>query len=219
MTSLQHSNALPSVVRPPPANVNAAERSVVLDAAMSRYADGDDGAFAEIFRGLSPRLHAFLQRLSGSRSLADDLVQETFLRLHRARGSFARGRAVTPWAYAIARNCYLDFVRSSEAKVTRCGVSSDIDLPGGMATSAEASAMAMQAAHAVERALAGMTVARREAFVLLRYEGLSVASAAKILGISEGALKLRAFQAYEILRSALREMESVPPSDKVCSTP
>ena len=52
-----------------------------------------------------------------------------------------------------------------------------------------------------------MTPARREAFVLLRYEGLSVAAAAQIVGISEGALKIRAFHAYEILRSALAGME------------
>jgi RNA polymerase sigma-70 factor (ECF subfamily) len=52
-----------------------------------------------------------------------------------------------------------------------------------------------------------MTPARREAFILLRYEGLSVAAAAQISGVTEGALKLRAFHAYETIRSALKAME------------
>ena len=57
-------------------------------------------------------------------------------------------------------------------------------------------------------ALSTMPVANREAFVLIRYEGLRVATAAQLVGISEGALKLRAFRAYEILRAALKEPAS-----------
>jgi DNA-directed RNA polymerase specialized sigma24 family protein len=60
----------------------------------------------------------------------------------------------------------------------------------------------------VIKALASLTPARREAFVLLRYEGMSVAAAAQIVGISEGALKIRAFHAYEALRAALAKMEA-----------
>jgi RNA polymerase sigma-70 factor (ECF subfamily) len=66
----------------------------------------------------------------------------------------------------------------------------------------------------VTRTLAAMTPARREAFVLLRYEGLSVAAAAQIVGISEGALKIRAFHAYEMLRAALAGMEKPPESSE-----
>jgi len=174
-----------------------------LDAAMDRYADGDDAAFAYLFRELSPRLRAFLQRMSGRRDVADDLTQEAFLRMHRARGSFARGRAVVPWAYAIARNCYLDYARAK----SRSRVSADIDsvqeLSTGPETNAEEELSARRDAECVERTLARMTPARREAFVLLRYEGLSVEVAAQVLGISEAALKVRAFHAYELLREAL----------------
>jgi RNA polymerase sigma-70 factor (ECF subfamily) len=63
--------------------------------------------------------------------------------------------------------------------------------------------LAKRSAAIVERTLAAMTWARREACVLLRYEGLSVQDAAQVLGISEGAVKLRAFHAYEALRAAL----------------
>jgi RNA polymerase sigma-70 factor (ECF subfamily) len=174
-----------------------------LDLAMGRYAEGDDGAFAEVFRGLFPRVRAFLLRLSGRADIAEDLAQETFLRLHRARGSFAPGRGVVPWAYAIARNCYIDYARAKPKLHRSATALEDLELDAGPGASAEEAMLAKRSAEVVERTLAAMTVARREAFVLLRYEGLSVAAAAEILGISEGAVKLRAFQAYELLRAAL----------------
>jgi RNA polymerase sigma-70 factor, ECF subfamily len=179
-----------------------------VDLAMHRYADGDDEAFSEVFTALAPRLRLFLRRLGGSMDVAEDLTQETFLRMHHARGSFARGKQVAPWAYAIARNCFISHARSGKAKLARHSVDSEqIELSGGASNSAEAESMARQSAAVVSRALAGMTAARREAFILLRYEGMSVAAAAQIVGISEGALKIRAFHAYEILRGALAGME------------
>jgi len=206
---LTHSN--------PAAAVFGTESSVMgtgtyeaLDRAMDRYAEGDDRAFAELVRGLTPRLRAFLQRLAGSPDLADDLLQETFLRMHRARGSFASGAAVVPWAYAIARNCFVSHTRAKKTRFSRNYVDlTEVEVAAGPDVNAEASACAAQSARVVEKALAAMPVANREAFVLVRYEGLSVATAAELVGISEGALKLRAFRAYEMLRAALRENSAV----------
>jgi len=179
-----------------------------LDGAMDRYADGDDAAFDELARGLAPRLRAFLVRLSGSRALADDLSQETLLRIHRARGSFARGSAVIPWAFAIARNCFVSHARAKKTRVSRSVLDvSTIEVDSGPDANAEATLSARQSAAKVSEVLAAMPVANREAFVLIRYEGLSVATAAQLVGVSEGALKLRAFRAYELLRSALRDLE------------
>jgi RNA polymerase sigma-70 factor (ECF subfamily) len=182
-----------------------------VDLAMHRYADGDDAAFAEVFTSLAPRLRLFLRRLGSSMDLAEDLMQETFLRMHHARGSFARGKQVAPWAYTIARNCFISHARSGKAKLARLSVDAEqLELSGGASNSVEAESMAHQSAVIVSRALAGMTAARREAFILLRYEGMSVAAAAQIVGVSEGALKIRAFHAYEILRRALASMEGAP---------
>jgi RNA polymerase sigma-70 factor, ECF subfamily len=193
------------------AQIGAAERSLEpVDLAMHRYADGDDAAFAEVFAALAPRLRLFLRRLGSTNDVADDLTQETFLRMHHARGSFARGKQVAPWAYAIARNCFISHARSSKTKLSRASIdAAQVELSAGAGGSAEQESMARQSAEVVSRALAAMTPARREAFVLLRYEGMSVAAAAQIVGISEGALKIRAFHAYEILRNALAGMENV----------
>jgi len=200
--------ALPGSPRAPCATDDALPPSEAvadpLDIAMNRYAEGDELTFVVVFRELAPRLRAFLLRLSGNRDVAEDLTQETFMRMHRARGSFARGRSVTPWAYAIARNCYLDYYRAS----SRVRTSDDPDVAETLATGPEVNAeeevSARRSAECVERTLARMTPARREAFVLLRYEGLSVEAAAQILGVSETAVKVRAFRAYELLREALK---------------
>ncbi|MEO8184240.1 MAG: RNA polymerase sigma factor [Deltaproteobacteria bacterium] len=182
-----------------------------LDHAMSRYASGDDSAFALLFSELAPRLRAFLRRMTGSVPLADDLTQETFLRIHHARGAFCPGKPVAPWAFAIARNCYVSHARSARAKLDRASSGETaLEMLADGRGGGEQQSMARQTALAVEQALLGMTAARREAFVLLRYEGMSVSSAAQVIGISEGAVKIRAFHAYEIIRRALAETEAAP---------
>jgi len=179
-----------------------------IDRAMSRYADGHDAAFGEVFRALSPRLLGFLRRLCGSPELAHDLAQETFLRMHRARGSFVPGGAVVPWAYAIARNCFASHARSLKTRAAWSSLDiSDHEVAAGLDSNAEETAVVRQSAAVVERTLAQMSVTNREAFVLIRFEGQSVAAAAQILGASEGAVKLRAFRAYELLRGALKSAE------------
>lgn len=179
------------------------------DRAMTRYADGEQAAFQSVFTELSPRLRLFLQRMGCAADVAEDLMQETFLRMHHARGSFARGRQVAPWAYSIARNCFISHTRSAKTRMSRASVDADnVELPVGSGSSVEEESMARQSAQVVSRVLASLTPARREAFILLRYEGMSVAAAAQIVGISEGALKIRAFHAYEALRAALAKMDA-----------
>jgi RNA polymerase sigma-70 factor, ECF subfamily len=179
-----------------------------LNAAMDRYACGDAGSFAILHRALSSRLLAYLTRMSGSRVLADDLLQETFLRVHRARSTFAAGGAVLPWLYAIARNVHLDHTRSARLRKTERLPSDPGAAPVDQGASAESAAIASEAARTVERVLARIPPAQRDAFVLLRYEGLSVQDAAAVLETTPSAVKLRAFRAYEALRAELR-----PPDD------
>jgi RNA polymerase sigma-70 factor, ECF subfamily len=205
MTSLDHS--VPAAT-PERGSAEPASEATSLDRAMGRYAEGHDAAFGEVFAALAPRLLAFLRRLCGSPELAHDLVQETFLRMHRARGSFVPGSAVVPWAYAIARNCFVSHARSLKSRAARNSLDiTDHELATGLESNAEETAAVRQSAELVERTLARMSVTSREAFVLIRFEGQSVAEAAQILGVSEGAVKLRAFRAYEILRAALKSAE------------
>lgn len=193
----------------PPKIARDAESDAELDAAMDRYAQGDDRAFAAVHAGLYQRLRLFLLRLCRAPALADDLLQETFLRMHRARGSFAPSARVVPWAYAIARNAHTDHMRSAHTRrTTSLDQEQDegagrAEIAAGPGVDAEAVSIAKQTAKVVEQTLARLPPAQREAFVLVRYEGLSIADTARILGTTENAVKLRAFHAYEALRGAL----------------
>jgi RNA polymerase sigma-70 factor (ECF subfamily) len=186
---------------------DAAQESSKADEAMNRYAEGDDSAFAAVHRAVAERLYAFLARMARSPVLADDLLQETFLRMHRARGSFVRGARLLPWCYAIARNVCIDHARQRAVRKERAIGNEEgeavFDQPTGPDADGEQLTMAAELAEIVEAALAKLPHNQREAFVLLRYEGLSVADAAAVLGTTEGAVKLRAFHAYEALRAVL----------------
>jgi RNA polymerase sigma-70 factor (ECF subfamily) len=180
-----------------------------LNEAMDRYAEGQAQAFDVLHRGLEPRLWPFLLRMTGRPAIAEDLLQETFIRIHRARGAFERGAAVVPWAYAIARNVWLDHVRRTRRRDGHGRERAEAnDAPAlepatGPEADSEKAVIAQEMAAKVERVLAELPLAQREAFVLLRYEGRSVREAADILGSTPSAVKLRAFRAYETLRGAL----------------
>jgi RNA polymerase sigma-70 factor (ECF subfamily) len=192
----------------------AAEAQAIsqLDAVMDRYARGEDSAFQALYQHGAPRVRGFLMRLSGDAALADDLTQEAFLRIHRARGSFEPGAAALPWVFAITRNVFLDHAR--RPKVYRVVASSQgqppLEREAPPDTLGEQVAIANEMLEVVRRTLAGLPVLQREAFILLRFEGLSVHEAAQVLGASEGAVKIRAFRAYEALRDALAHQDSKP---------
>src|SRR5262249_42056168 len=87
------------------------------DAAMERYANGDGAAFAELYDAIAPRLLGFLRRANLDGVAAEDLVQETLLQMHRARGTFIPGAPVMPWAFAIARRLMIDSARRRKVEL------------------------------------------------------------------------------------------------------
>src|SRR5256885_9691931 len=92
----------PDSERPPdPGNRTANE-------AMNRYADGDASAFPVLYDAVAPRIEGLVKRRTRDPSRIDDIVQQTFERIHRARGTFVRGADVLSWAFKIARNLCLD---------------------------------------------------------------------------------------------------------------
>jgi RNA polymerase sigma-70 factor (ECF subfamily) len=79
---------------------------------MEAHARGDPGAFPELFRRWAGRLFGYLRHMSGERELAMDLVQETFIRVHRARHRFDASRPFRPWVFRIATRVHTDLTRS-----------------------------------------------------------------------------------------------------------
>jgi RNA polymerase sigma-70 factor (ECF subfamily) len=176
----------------------------MLNAAMDRYANGDEPAFAEVYDLLAPRLYAFLVRQIKSVSQAEDLLQQTLLRLHCARESYVSGADVLPWAFAIGRRLLIDAYRRQRREVLgRDELEGLHQLVSGVARPDEV-IEAKQAAEDVERVLASVPEAQRTAFELLKRDGLSLNEAAQVLGTTANAVKLRAHRTYDALRSALR---------------
>jgi RNA polymerase sigma-70 factor (ECF subfamily) len=135
-----------------------AERAAA-DEAMERYAAGDEAAFSLVYDELAPRLHRYLLRHARSASRAEDLLQQTFMHMHRARGSFIRGAGVTPWAFAIARRLLIDGIRRDRFEVIG-GPALEVECASTDA-GAEALVEARQTAARLERELARLPKPRR----------------------------------------------------------
>ena len=165
---------------------------------MERFIEGDAAAFDALFsRHVSP-LRGYLQRLSGSAAVADDLAQTTFVSMVRGRGRFQKGAKVKPWLYAIATNAARDWRRRTKFEA----VSDDGKLPEEAAEPGIERDPGLE--KAVKQALAQLPEAQREAIVMNRYEGLSFAEIAVHAGVTESAVKVRAHRGYERLRELLK---------------
>src|SRR5512133_1945276 len=86
---------------------------------MQRYCDGDASAFRELYALVAPRLLGYLMKMARSKALADDLLQQTFLKVHRARGAYVRGADPLPWIYSIAHRTFIDDARKMKRAVVR----------------------------------------------------------------------------------------------------
>ena len=179
---------------------------------MAAYAAGDREAFRELFRRYAQRLHGFLYHMSGDRHLAQDLVQETFLRVHRARAAYDSARPFRPWIFRIAANVHADLARSWFWRLRARTLSLLAEGPGGAsapadrlaagpATEAWAGAERAQTAALLRRELAALPAPQRTALLLHDLEGMSVREAAEAMGkplgsvlswIRRGRLSLRA---------------------------
>ncbi len=180
------------------------------DGAMDRYAGGEDAAFVDLYDELAPRLYRFALRWTRSRSAAEDVVQQTLLQIHRARHRFVRGAAVIPWAYAIARRLLIDLGRRGVREELRADDIHDPEEPTTAPSPEEALHGKRMEAEA-RRDLALLPSGWREAFELLKFEGLSAAETAEVLGITRGMVKIRAHRATAALREAMARRLRDPP--------
>jgi len=183
---------------------------------MARYCDGDAAAFRELHARVAPRLVAYLGRMCRERALAEDLAQQTFLKVHRARAAYVRGADPVPWMFAIAHRTFLDEMRQrkrSKVQVARDdrGVPEQAaDITGEPADAAPVGADP-QLVQAALTALDQLPPAQREALILTKLSGKSIAEAAAITGATPGAVKLRAHRGYVALRKALAALAGGSP--------
>ena len=180
---------------------------------MQRYCEGDQGAFNELYAAVAPKLLGYLSGLARAydRSVVEDLLQQTFMKVHLARAVYVRGADPLPWIYTIAHRSFLDHTRGRRRSPI-CFAKGDDVLPEiatdvqGRIVDHQPSRSLDEAAHAaLLDAMEGLPEMQRLALVTTKLEERTMVEAASILGTTEGALKVRAHRAYSALRTILSE--------------
>jgi RNA polymerase sigma-70 factor (ECF subfamily) len=169
---------------------------------MADYQAGSIEAFDRLHDAIAPDLKAYLTRLTRDATRADDLLQETFLQMHRSRASHTPGHPVRPWVFAIAKRVFL-MQRRSAARRTRHELESSAE--GAPRAVPAIGAERLHARRQVDAALRQAPADGRRAFVLHHVVGLSFKEIAARLGIKPGAAKIRSSRAATFMRALLRE--------------
>ncbi len=168
-----------------------------LEMLMSRYQQGDFAAATSLISRLSPQLHRFFLTQVASRVDADDLLQETWLRIHKVRHTYRPGEPVLPWFYAIARHVRVDHYRKTIRTTAR--ESRLEDMPEAAAPiSADSSS-----SDDLTALLAPLPESQREVILLLKVAGMSLEEVARATSSTVGSVKQKVHRAYEKLREKM----------------
>ena len=177
------------------------DRSVVdLGVWMQRYQQGDPEAPGVLIGAVSPGLLRLFRSQLVSRQQADDLLQDTWLRIHRVRHTYRPGEPVLPWIYAIARRVRIDGYRRM-SRIMSHETTMDV-LP-----EAPAATEPRDTLPAFETLVADLPESQREVLTMLKVGGLSLEEVARATASTVGAVKQKAHRAYDRLRKLLQPDE------------
>jgi RNA polymerase sigma-70 factor (ECF subfamily) len=167
---------------------------------MERYQDGDPAAPGVLIAALSPALLRFFRSQPMTRDCADDLLQDTWLRIHRVRHTYRRGEPVLPWVYAIARRAKIDGYRRARRIASRETPMQQIELPAHAPRPGQLPDF--------ETLIASLPESQREVITMLKVSGLTLEETARATSSTVGAVKQKAHRAYERLRGLLQTGEN-----------
>jgi len=180
------------------------ERSIV-----RRLREGDPAAFDAVYDEYRARLFSFLVRLSRRRDLAEDLVEETWLRLATSARRLRPDTRLGPWLFTVARNLYFSACRSRLLEET-CACLIGLWPAASLRPSPFEEATASELERRIERALAALPVRDREVLLLIGGEGYTAAEAAAICGVTSDTLRQRLSRARTRLGRELDRIGAVP---------
>ena len=163
---------------------------------MTLYQRGSLEAFEQLYAALAPSLRAYLTALTRNAVQAEDLVQESFLQIHRSRHTYRADLPVRPWVFAIARHVRMMDLRARSRRPAIAGEMPDLPVPSEMEGLGDRDAL--------RRALGSLLDDRREALLLHHVWGFSFAEIGQMLGIRADAAKLRSSRGMNDLRAILR---------------
>jgi RNA polymerase sigma-70 factor (ECF subfamily) len=179
------------------ANVVPSQSVADLDRLMELYQQADPDAPATLVAALSPALLRFFRSQLATREQADDLLQQTWLRIHRVRHTYRPGQPVLPWVYAIARRVRVDGYRRTR-RITLHEITMDA-LPERLMQ-----ADVRNPVPAFDTLVAALPGAQREVVTMLKVGGLTLEEVARATSSTVGAVKQKAHRAYERLRKLIQ---------------
>ena len=178
---------------------------------MKRFGSGDDEAFRRLVERHEKALLGFFWRRCLDRALAEDCVQEVFLRLVRHRGSWRPEAKFTTYLYRIAENHWIDRYRSRRSappETSLEGLDADNDsrgeVPASSSTPGEHAGQ-RELGDRIRRAVLRLTEEQRAVFALAEARGMKYQDIAQVLGIPVGTVKSRMHAAVTRLRELLAE--------------
>jgi RNA polymerase sigma-70 factor (ECF subfamily) len=179
---------------------------------MQRLAGGHEAALNDLMARHGPPVFQFLCRMLGNEDDANDLAQETFVRVYQHRASFRPGAKFTTWLYTIAANLARNHHRwlarhpsvSLDAEGDTTGQSLGDVLPSAE-PSPDGAAVATERAAAVRAAVDKLPADMREVIILCEWQDLSAAEAAAILDTTPKAVDNRLYRARNLLRDRLKK--------------
>jgi RNA polymerase sigma-70 factor, ECF subfamily len=167
---------------------------------------GDAGSFELLLQRYRTPLIHFLQRMVRDEGMAEDLAQEVFLRVYRARKEYSPSAKFTTWLFRIATNLALNALRDSRHRqfdvsldVTSGEDAGPMDIPSGEML-IEERLVEQDRANFIRRAIARLPEKQRVAVLLHKYQEMDYVEIARVMDCSESALKSTLFRAYETLR-------------------
>jgi RNA polymerase sigma-70 factor (ECF subfamily) len=164
---------------------------------------GDPVAFDEAWGAHRARVFAYLARMTGRRDLAEDLLQETFLRLCARAAMLREDTRLAPWLFTVARNLWLSHLRATLLDAERIDELA-LEDPASAATPFEEAA-ATELGRRLERALAVLSPTYRETLLLVCVEHLEPSVAAGVVGITPEAFRQRLSRARDLIEDVLAE--------------
>ena len=186
--------------------------SAVDEKLMLAFKAGDVRAFETLVHRHRQAIFNFLLRLCGQRQRAEDLLQETWLKVVRSAPSYEHKAKFTTWVYTIARNLCMDSIRKEsyrKADSLDAAVGEGDDERALSETVPSSDASPDRSAHntavrpMIEKALKGLPAEQREVFILREYHGIAFKEIAEVTGVPENTVKSRMRYALEGLRRTL----------------
>jgi RNA polymerase sigma-70 factor (ECF subfamily) len=173
---------------------------------------GDEQSFELLLRKYRTPLVNFLYRMVRDSAVAEDLAQEVFLRVYRARKEYAPSAKFTTWMFRIATNLALNSVRDNRHRQLEISMDQTVDAGGDeqpamevpdRRPTVEQQLVQRTRSELILRAIHALPEKQRAAVLLHKYQELDYDEIARILVCSESALKSLLFRAYETLRVEL----------------